>query len=239
MSRGATRLVAPAFLGTFAIVALGTSVIALGAEADGGAADAVSRAEGPDGGADAGNDRGTSGDGGGAAHADVKPDGEASFEPPRPLGGTDIPYPAGAPPHVQPIAVTVKLLVDTTGTVQKVELKTPPHPVFDEAVVTAAHRFHFLPARYAGTPVPVEITFTHRFLPPPPAPVPLARADEGPVRSSILRGKLVELGTRAPVSGATVTAIVEGRPYSIDADTRGSARLATFAKEAGRDENAA
>ena len=34
---------------------------------------------------------------------------------------------------------------------------------------------------------------------------------EGPATTSVLRGKLVELGTRAPVTSATVTAVVDGR----------------------------
>jgi hypothetical protein len=72
-------------------------------------------------------------------------------------------------------------------------------------------------------PVPVEITFTHTFLPPPPPVV--AKPDEGPPRTSVLRGRLIELGTRAPVSGATVTATVGDRRYSVDADTKGKFRL--------------
>jgi hypothetical protein len=72
--------------------------------------------------------------------------------------------------------------------------------------------------------VPVEITFTHTFLPPPPPPPP--DADAGPPRSSVLRGKLVELGTRAPVQGATVTANVGGRNYAAEADQKGHFTLA-------------
>src|SRR5204863_2779705 len=97
-------------------------------------------------------------------------DAGASFEPPHALGETNVPFPAGVPPPEAPIVVTVKLLVDTTGAVKKVELKTPPHPPFDDAVIAAVGKFRFAPARYGGAPVPVEITFTHTFLPPPPPP---------------------------------------------------------------------
>jgi len=151
-------------------------------------------------------------------------DAGASFEPPHALGDTNVPYPAAAPAHDAPIAVTVKLLVDVTGAVKKVELVTPPRPVFDDAVVAAVRAFRFEPARYGGTPVPVEITFTHTFLPPPPPPPPTL-PDEGPPRTSVLRGKLVELGTRAPVTGATVTDVVGDRHYSTDADARGRFKL--------------
>src|SRR6202011_1546961 len=107
---------------------------------------------------------------------------------PRPLTTTNVPYPAAAPEITAPVAVTVKLLVDATGIVQKVELRTAPRPPFDDAVINATHAFRFEPARYAGAPVPVEITFTHTFLPRPP--LPPAAADQGPARISILRGRL-------------------------------------------------
>jgi len=159
------------------------------------------------------------------AGADGRPtDAAPSFEPPRALGETNVPYPAGATPPEAPIVVTVKLLVDVTGAVKKVDLKTPPQPPFDEAVMAAVSKFRFAPARYGGAPVPVEITFTHTFLPPPPPPA-LAPAAEGPPRTAVLRGRLIELGTRAPVAGATVTAVVGDRHYSVDADTRGRFRL--------------
>jgi TonB family protein len=178
------------------------------AQTDGGA---------PDGGA-ADTDAGAA-DARGAA-ADAAP----SFEPPRPLAETTVPYPAGAPAITARVVVTVKLLVDTAGAVQKVDVRTPPQPPFDDAVVAAARQFRFAPARYGGAPVPVEITFTHTFLPPPPPPPPTP-ASEGPARTSVLRGRLVELGTRAPVAGATVTATVGERRYTADADARGRFRL--------------
>src|SRR4051812_42338975 len=139
-----------------------------------------------------------------------------TFEPPPARGPTDVPYPADAPAHTDPIVVTVKLSVDATGTVQKIDQITPPQPVFDEAVATAAKAFQFDPATYGGKPVPVEITFTHTFLPPPPPPPPAT--DSGPPLSSLLRGRLVELGTRAPVQGATVTAKIRDRNYTAEAD---------------------
>jgi TonB family protein len=157
------------------------------------------------------------------APGDAAPAG--GFEPPVALGSTDVPYPAGAPAHDVPIVVTVKLLVDPTGAVTKVDLVTAPQPPFDDALIAAAARFSFEPARFNGAPVPVEITFTHRFQPPPP-PEPVAPADTGPARTAVLRGKLVELGTRAPVAGATVTAVAGDHRYEADADARGRFELA-------------
>jgi len=157
------------------------------------------------------------------APRDANADAPPTFEQPRALTSTDVPYPTGAPEIVAPVVVTVKLLVDATGTVQKAELRTAPQPPFDDAVVAATRAFRFAPARYGGAPVPVEITFTHTFLPrPPPAPV---AADAGPATTSLLRGRLVEMGTRVPVTGATVTAVVGDRHYTVDADARGRFRL--------------
>jgi TonB family protein len=147
-----------------------------------------------------------------------------TFEPPRARGSTEVPYPPDAPAHTEAVVVTVKLTVDATGAVQKIDPITAPQPVFDEAVAAAAKAFQFEPATYGGQPVPVEITFTHTFLPPPPPPPPAT--DEGPPRNSMLRGKLVELGTRAPVQGATVTARVNNRNYTAEADLRGRFELA-------------
>ena len=153
-----------------------------------------------------------------AAPSDAKP----AFDPPKAIGSTDVPYPANAPAHDVPVVVTVKLTVDITGAVQKVDPITPPQPPFDEAVATAVKTFKFEPGRYGGTPVPVEITFTHTFLPPPPPPPP---ADKGPAKTSVLKGKLVQLGTRAPVPGATVTVVVGDQRYEVDADQRGKFEL--------------
>ena len=196
---------------------------------DGGAADATARdavaADGvastnevaaADGGS--GTDRGAA-----TSPRDGGDDAAPTFEQPRALTTTNVPYPPGAPEISVPIAVTVKLLVDVTGTVQKVELRSRTQPPFDDAVLAAAHAFHFDPARYGGKPVPVSITFTHTFLPPPP-PAPVL-TNGGPARTSVLRGRLVELGTRAPVTGATVTAVVGAEHCTTDADARGHFRL--------------
>jgi hypothetical protein len=156
-----------------------------------------------------------------AASAETAP--VAEFVPPQPLRPTTVPYPANAPPHEVPIVVKVKLAVGADGKVHRVDLVEPLLPIFDDAVVAAAKAFEFEPARYGGKPVPVEITFTQSFEPPPPPPLPAA--EEGPPVVSALRGRLVELGTRLPVQGATVVARVGDRRYSTEADLKGRFRL--------------
>ena len=159
----------------------------------------------------------------GVPDAPAPADAQPSFEPPHAIGATEVAAPPNAPAITASVVVTVKLLVDATGAVQKVELVTAPQPPFDDAVIAAVKAFQFEPARFGGKPVPVEITFTHTFTPPPPPPPP--PSDQGPARTSVLRGRLVELGTRAPVTSATVTAEVGGRTYSTDADQKGHFRI--------------
>jgi TonB family protein len=155
-------------------------------------------------------------------------DGVAAFEPPRALSDTHLPYPPGAPEITEPVVVTVKLRVDVTGQVTKAELRTPPHPIFDEAVVTAAQAFKFEPGRYKGAPVPVEVTFTQRFLPrarPAAAAAAGGAAPAGPALTSVLRGRVVELGTRTAIAHATVSAIVGDQYYAAESGADGRFRL--------------
>ena len=147
----------------------------------------------------------------------------AELEPPRPLMPPTIPYPADAPPQDKPVVVKVRITVGADGTVLNVELLTHSLPVFDDTVVHAAREFRFTPGRYGGAPVPVAIAFTHTFEPPPPA-APQSKS-EGPPLSSVLRGKLVEMGTRAPVTAATVDALVDDSHYATEANERGVFRL--------------
>jgi hypothetical protein len=169
-----------------------------------------------------------SGDGSGSGSGDGSGSGSAAqpqFEPPKAIGSTDVPFPPDAPPITAPVVVTVKLLVDKDGTVQKVDLVTPAQPPWDDAVIAQTKLFKFEPATFGGKPVKVEITFTHTFEPPPPPPPPPPPGETGPARTSALRGRLVELGTRAPVASATVTAEVNGQKYTVDADAKGHFRL--------------
>jgi hypothetical protein len=147
----------------------------------------------------------------------------AGLEPPVALTATTIAEPPDAPPHAEPIVVRVKLLVGVDGSVKKVELLTHSLAVFDDAVVRAVQAFRFAPGKYLGKPVQVEITFTHTFLPPPPPPAPPPQG--GPPLVASLHGKLVEKGTRAPVSGATVAVQVGEHHYTAEADARGRFKL--------------
>ncbi|MGE5186017.1 MAG: TonB-dependent receptor, partial [Acidobacteriota bacterium] len=75
-----------------------------------------------------------------------------------------------------------------------------------------------------GKPVKVDIDFTHTFESPPPPPPP-PPASEGPPRTAARRGKLVEMGTRAPLANATVTVEIGGRKYTAEGDNKGHFRI--------------
>jgi TonB family protein len=149
----------------------------------------------------------------------------AQFEAPKPLTSTDVPYPDNAPAITAPVAVTVKLRIDPSGNVIKVDLITPPQAVFDDAVIAAAQQFKFQPGTYGGTPVTVAITFTHTFVPAPP-PEPATPVETGPAKTAALRGKLVELGTRDPVQNASIVVDVAGQEYAAQGDATGHFRIA-------------
>ncbi len=145
----------------------------------------------------------------------------AAFIAPKAIGSTDVAFPTGAPAITAPVIVTVKLLVDATGAVVKVDLVTASQPAFDEAVIAATQQFKFDPATYNGKPVKVEITFTHTFLPPPAPPPEVAPSTSGPKLTAVLAGKLVELGTRVPVQSASIKAEIDGISYTAEGDATG------------------
>ncbi|HEY4057581.1 MAG TPA: TonB family protein, partial [Kofleriaceae bacterium] len=157
--------------------------------------------------------------------ADAAPPPTQGFEPPKAMSSTEIPEPPGAPAHTDVIVVTVKISVDTDGHVAKVDLLTDPQPPFDDAVIEGAKKFTFEPGRFNGAAVPVEITFTQKFQPPPPPATPTTPTDTGPAKTSVLHGKLIELGTRQVVASATVTVQIAGRTYTAEGDQKGHFEL--------------
>ncbi|MCG8420709.1 MAG: TonB-dependent receptor, partial [Proteobacteria bacterium] len=122
--------------------------------------------------------------------------------------------------------VKIRIHIDATGTVTRVEVVEPVGNGFDEAAVEAAEQYRFKPAEWDGVPGPIIVETTIHFKieekeepepPPPPAPVeheeqgrdPAAvgpPSHGGDVRLPIsLSGQAVERGTRRKLSGVIVS----------------------------------
>lgn len=146
--------------------------------------------------------------------------------PPVPVGAIHVPMPEGAPALEGGIAVQVLLHVDESGRVVAVELIEGAGPPWDAAVLEAAAKFAFEPARLGGVPVAVEIPFVQRFEPPPR---PAAEEELLPSRIS---GVVVEKGTRKPVAHAVVIVEVAGRVSRAETEQDGSFALRSAAGRA-------
>jgi TonB family protein len=134
-------------------------------------------------------------------------------------------YPAAAVAKDVEADVVLLLDIDDKGSVTGVTVLEPAAEAgygFDEAATAAAFQFVFEPAEMNGKPVPVQLSYRYKFRmkakapatqpeapatqptpdggPPPAAP---AAPEKKPVVN--YSGRLIERGTRAPLSGVTVT----------------------------------
>jgi TonB family protein len=147
---------------------------------------------------------------------------EPTLTPPKAVS-VDVPYPTDAPAGHDPADATIKLRVDADGSVSAVQLVTSAGPPFDEALLLAGTRFQFAPARLGHEPVAVEISYTQRFVAPPPP----TDTDGEPVAAGagVIRGLVVELGTGEPVDGAHVVATVGDQEHPTTTDAKGYFKL--------------
>jgi TonB family protein len=95
--------------------------------------------------------------------------------------------------------VTLELDVSEEGRVLDARVTAPAGDGFDEAALQAARRLRFSPAEIDGAPAAVAIEYRFRFDAPPAAPAAAA-----PPATAILRGLVLERGTRAPLAGVEV-----------------------------------
>jgi len=118
--------------------------------------------------------------------------------------------------------VTLTIDIDADGLVTSVAVTTPAGNGFDEAAVEAVKQMEFSPAEIDGKPAPIRIAYTLHFQPktvPAPAPSPPA-AEAAPTPEEppppetagrvVVRGRMLERGTREPVIGANVAVIRRG-----------------------------
>ncbi len=116
------------------------------------------------------------------------------------LGFVQADYPPGAAEAGKTASVKMAVTIDVEGAVSDVSVVEPVGEGFDEAAVTAVKRFRFSPAEVDGVPAPVTIEYVYHFTlaAPPPSEAPPAPA------RAVLKGQLLERGSRGWVEGGTV-----------------------------------
>ncbi len=96
-------------------------------------------------------------------------------------------------------AVIADLLVSDSGTVDSVALVQGLHPLLDTAALVALKKFRYKPAMIGDTAVPVILQYAYKFS--------FEKIIEKIEKFENVQGKLVELGTRAPIANAYVSAL--------------------------------
>src|SRR3954453_4043122 len=125
-------------------------------------------------------------------------------------------YPPAALAAGKQAKVSVRIHIDDTGIVSKVDVVAQIGDGFDEAAIAAAMQYVFDPAEIDGKPAAITVETTinfvieHREEPePPPPPPPVARTGPpnhaGAIDAPLtLQGVAVDRGTRRPLAGIIV-----------------------------------
>ena len=117
--------------------------------------------------------------------------------------------------------VTLTIDIDAEGLVTAVAVTTPAGNGFDEAAVAAVEQMEFSPPRSTASRLRSGSAYTIHFQPktvPAPEPPPPPKAEPPPPELKppevtgrvIVRGRMLERGTRDPVIGANVAVIRRG-----------------------------
>jgi len=126
-------------------------------------------------------------------------------------------YPPAALAAGKTAKVKVKIYIDATGVVTKVDVLEKVGDGFDEAAVAAALQYVFDPAEIDGKPAAIAVETAINFVieerheePPPPPPPP--KTTSGPPNHAgsmeqpvTLQGEVVERGTRSKLGGVIVS----------------------------------
>jgi TonB family protein len=127
-------------------------------------------------------------------------------------------YPPDALAAGKQAKVKVRISIDATGIVEKVEVVDKVGDGFDEAAIAAAQQYVFEPAEFEGKPGPITVETTINFVieeqveeePPPPKP-PTATKTGPPNHAGnmdlpvTIEGVVVERGTRKKLAGVIVS----------------------------------
>lgn len=152
-------------------------------------------------------------------------------------------YPEKALEEGLEASVKVRIHIDATGVVTKVEVIEPVGNGFDEAAVAAAELYLFEPAEFddvAGAIVvetAINFTIEEREEPVPPPPPPISDDGSDPTSSGppshggdyllpiSVEGEVVERGTRRQLTGIIVSVTGPGAPSGIDVVTDDDGRF--------------
>lgn len=144
-------------------------------------------------------------------------EGGATAEPPPPppqptltkapelLEAVEAPYPEALLAERPSGEVLLVIEIAADGSVPDVEVtQSSGIALLDEAAVTALKQFRFSPAEFDGVPGSVRVEYRYRFE-PPPLPPDQSTAEAPPL--VILKGVVLERGTREPLAGALVAVL--------------------------------
>ena len=140
-------------------------------------------------------------------------------KPPKLIQAMAPEYPPAALAAGKTAKVKVRITIDVTGTVTKVDVLEPVGDGFDEAAVAAAMQYVFEPAEVDGKPAAIAVETTINFVieqreePEPPPPPPSKPGEQagppnhgGPMSLPItIEGTVVERGTRRKLGGVIVS----------------------------------
>ena len=111
--------------------------------------------------------------------------------------------------------VACQVDLDALGAVTNVILEKGAAPDFDAAAVQAIRQFRFSPAEVDGKPAPVRIRYVYHFvIEKKPAP------KQETLNAGVIRGQVVEAGSKKPIAGADVLDKEQGVAVSTDGDGR-------------------
>ena len=169
-------------------------------------------------------------------------DAKQLSKPPKLTKLAKVEYPTQAVGKSGTVAVSLLVDLDNKGQVTGVSVLEPKQSTglgFEDAALAAAYDLEFEPAEVAGKPVPVQIVYNFKFVPPKPAavaaaaPAPAPKPAPRPVEN--FSGQVLERGTRAPLVGVVVTAYREvgGQLAGFDARTDDHGHFRFFNLEPG------
>lgn len=125
--------------------------------------------------------------------------------------------PPGA--ETQTAEVILLLTVAVDGSVGDVQVQSGTGGPLDQAAVDAARRFRFTPAEVDGKPAPVQLVYRYAFTLETQAQTVAAPVDAArPV--GVLKGTIVERGTRKPLPGIAVKLLEPAIEVYTDAEGR-------------------